>query len=122
MPDGSVRLVDLDPRWLIHDGKRVGFVFKSPTLGDEMWMACFENPPERREQWALFGAEFPNDYRNSKGQALVVQGMKSTSHWQIAGGIDAASFETMTVTPSLDGSPAGNWHGFITNGQIVGCI
>ena len=37
-------------------------------------------------------------------------------------GIDVATFETMTVTPSLDGSAAGNWHGFITNGEIVGGI
>jgi hypothetical protein len=115
-----MRLIDLDPRWLVKNGQRVGFVFMSPTLGDDMWMACFENPPERREQWALYRAAFPEDYRNAKGFALMVQGMRPTSHWQIAGGIEAANFETMTVTPSLDGSPAGNWHGFITNGEIVG--
>lgn len=117
-----MRLIDLDPRWLVKDGQRVGFIFMSPTQGDAMWMACFENPPGRREQWALFGAAFPRDYRNSKGYDLMVQGMAPTSHWQIAGGIEAASFETMTVTPSLDGSAAGNWHGFITNGEIVGGI
>jgi hypothetical protein len=48
--------------------------------------------------------------------------MNRHQEWQIAGGIENASFQTMTLTPSLDGSPAGNWHGFITNGHIVGGI
>lgn len=117
-----MRLVDLDPRWLLKDGQRVGFVFRSPTMGDDMWLSCFEAPPERREQWALFRSVFPSDYRNAKGFALMVQGMNSAHRWQIAGGIEGASFETMTVMPSIDGSAAGNWHGFITNGEIVGGI
>jgi hypothetical protein len=49
-----------------------------------------------------------------------VQGCSQGTNWQIAGGIDAADFATLTVTPSLDGSAGGNWHGHITNGQIVG--
>ena len=28
------------------------------------------------------------------------------------------NFETMSVMPSLDFSASGNWHGFITNGEI----
>lgn len=74
-----MRLVDLDPRWLVKDGRRVGFVFKSPTLGDKMWMCCFENPPERREQWALFRSVFPDDYRNGDGHALFGAGLVCTA-------------------------------------------
>jgi hypothetical protein len=33
-----------------------------------------------------------------------------------------ADFASLTVTPSLDGSAGGLWHGFITNGEIVGGI
>jgi hypothetical protein len=40
--------------------------------------------------------------------------------WTVAGGIENASFEMMTVMPSIDGSAGGLWHGFITNGEIVG--
>jgi hypothetical protein len=29
-------------------------------------------------------------------------------------------FERMTVTPSVDASQAGHWHGFINYGHIVG--
>lgn len=113
-----MKLLDLDPRWLIKDGQRVGFVFRSPTLGDDMWCSCFEAPPERREQWALFAAAFPEGPKNEKGYGRCIQGMNSDHRWTIAGGIEAATFETMTVTPSLDGSAAGNWHGFITGGEI----
>lgn len=48
------------------------------------------------------------------------QPCNQSSGWKITGGIENASFETMTVTPSIDGSAGGLWHGFITNGQIVG--
>ncbi len=101
-----MRLIELDPQWLMKDGKRVGFTFLSPT--NPKWrQSCFENPPSRREQWDLFEDD-------------DVQGCNPKAHWKIKGGIDAATFETMTVTPSLDGSPGGLWHGHITNGAIVG--
>jgi hypothetical protein len=38
--------------------------------------------------------------------------------WKIADGIESASFETLTVHPSIDGSAGGLWHGFIKNGDI----
>ena len=33
---------------------------------------------------------------------------------------NGTDFATLTVTPSLDASRSGNWHGHITGGQIVG--
>ena len=29
------------------------------------------------------------------------------------------NFETLTLTPSVDASAEGHWHGFITNGNIT---
>jgi hypothetical protein len=52
----------------------------------------------------------------------MVQGCNPEKRWTIAGGIDTADFATMTVTPSLDGSPGGLWHGHITAGEIKGGI
>lgn len=108
-----MRLVDLDPRWLLKDGKRVGFTFLSP-IGKQRnthWrQSCFAVMLPSREQWALFEQEH--------GEGACVQGCRPDFAWTIAGGIDGASFETMTVTPSLDGSAGGLWHGFITNGEI----
>jgi hypothetical protein len=34
--------------------------------------------------------------------------------WSITG----TDFSNLSVTPSLDASASGNWHGFITNGEV----
>jgi hypothetical protein len=108
-----MRLTELDPRWLLKDRKRLGFTFISPT--NKRWrQSCFAQPAPRRDQWAMFEVVH--------GEMFEVQGCNPELGWMIVGGIDAATFETMTVTPSLDGSAGGLWHGFITNGEIVGGI
>ena len=106
-----MRLVDLGPQWVLRDGQRIGFIFKCPTRPDQ-WQSCYENTPSRDEQMDLHEALV--------GEKSIVQCCNPSEHWSIAGGIAAASFDTMTVTPSLDGSKGGNWHGHITNGEIVG--
>lgn len=114
-----MKLIDLEPRWLIKDGQRVGFVFRCPTR-NSCWQSCFVASPPRQEQWKLFADTFGGDDEDRDFGRHDVQGSKEGTRWTIAGGIDAAEFDTLTVTPSIDGSPGGNWHGHITNGQIVG--
>lgn len=114
-----MKLADLDPRWIMQDGRRVGFVFRSPTR-QQCWQSCFVNSPPRREQWALFAEMFKGDEDDREFGRADVQGCKEGTKWAIAGGIEDADFATLTVTPSLDGSAGGNWHGHITNGEIVG--
>lgn len=115
-----MRLNDLDPRWIVQDGRRIGFCFVSPaqpkrsdgTSHPDPWrQTCFVVMTPRSLQREIFEGMFgENDFR--------VQGCRPDFAWTVAGGIDAATFETMTVTPSLDGSAGGLWHGFITNGEI----
>lgn len=110
-----MRLIDLDPKWLVKDGARVGFTFLSPIgkQGNTHWrQSCFAVKLPSRDQWKLF--------QEVHGEHYAVQGCRPDFAWTIAGGIENAGFETMTVTPSLDGSAGGLWHGFITNGEIVG--
>lgn len=111
-----MKLIDLDPQWILIDGKRIGFTFISPKDGHDgkrvYRQSCFVEPPQMREQLSAFEA--------LHGQDAIVQPCNSKAKWQIAGGIDAADFSSISVTPSLDGSAGGLWHGFITNGQIVG--
>jgi len=44
--------------------------------------------------------------------------------WQITGdapifdGLKHGGFESVSLTPSVDASKIGHWHGFITNGEI----
>ncbi|MEA3537576.1 MAG: hypothetical protein U9R73_00430 [Pseudomonadota bacterium] len=107
-----MRLIDLDPRWIMDGDHRIGFVFRSPIRRDE-WQSCFPNPPSVGEQIDHFERILADD---------IAQPCRVGAHWTIVGGIEAATFETMTVTPSLDGSAGGLWHGHITNGEIVGGI
>jgi hypothetical protein len=39
--------------------------------------------------------------------------------WVISGDQDMHTFENVTLTPSIDASAFGCWHGFITNGEIT---
>jgi hypothetical protein len=118
-----VRLADLDPQWLMFEGRRVGFTFISPaqrirrdgTVNPTPYrQTCFAERVPFRDQLEIFEAMF--------GVPFFVQGCNPECAWTVAGGIDQASFETMTVTPSLDGSAGGLWHGFISNGDIVGGV
>lgn len=125
-----MRLTDLDPVWLIYEGRRVGFAFRCPLGGNKrrMWQTCFVEQFPAMGDWRMVG----NRHRSGPAtQAGIVdasapqteqqyQLCKEGCAWTIAGGIESASFETLTVTPSLDGSAGGLWHGFITNGEIVG--
>lgn len=113
-----MRLVDLDPRWLVKDGQRVGFIFKSPA-NPAFWQSCFLASPPRREQWALFVDALKGDDEDRGFGCSQVQGCSQGTHWTIAPEIATADFNNLTVRPSLDGSAGGLWHGFITDGQIA---
>lgn len=114
-----MRLTDLEPRWLMKDGHRVGFIFRSPTR-QTCWQSCFLSSPPRREQWALFADALKGDDDDREFGHADVQGCSQGTHWTITPAIEDADFASLSVTPSLDGSAGGNWHGFITNGEIIG--
>lgn len=125
-----MRLVDLDPRWLLKDGVRIGLIFISPcqrtrydgTKNPVPWrQTCFAVPTQHGDQETSINAAMA-DLADGDGDFMWAQHCNPEVGWSITGGIEGASFETLTVTPSLDGSRAGFWHGFITNGEIVGGI
>ena len=68
-----------------------------------------------RDQMALFSKEFGTD-----GQVVIPD--KAEMSWNISGHIPddpkAAFIDDLTVTPSIDASASGHWHGFITNGEV----
>lgn len=127
-----MRLLELDPRWLMFEGRRVGFIFRSP-INREWWQTCFVEPFARMKQ-DIPHAHATHEYRFANdSQAGIVRASapdiggqyqlcNPTCAWTISGGIAGATFETLTVTPSLDGSAGGLWHGFITEGLIQGGI
>ena len=105
-----MHLIDLDPFWLIRDGKRVGFSFISPTDPARRQIVTIERI-QVREQWALTNAARADSAKVSQTGGFA---------WTINGGasIEDADFRTLTVSPSVDGSAGGLWHGFITAGEI----
>jgi hypothetical protein len=116
-----MRLLDLDPRWLVKDGRRGGFIFLSPAgqKGPVWWrQTCFFVPTPFREQCALVW-EAMVDQAEKDRQFSNWQPCDQACSWAAHGALE---FESLTVTPSLDGSAGGLWHGFVTNGQITGGI
>ena len=106
-----VLLTDLEPRW-IHPNL---FVFLCPHCRN-VYLTCRNIQMSHGEQFAIYEREFGEDWNT-----LVVP-TNPAAVWTIAGTVPSdpkAAFVTdLTVTPSIDASNSGHWHGTITNGQI----
>ena len=108
-----MKLSELDPHWLVHENKRVGLTFQCPHCR-ETYLSCFSEkfplfgPEDGMGQYRLIKAAIGED----KGKDAV--GCNKNNAWQIGG-----NFDNLTVTPSVDASASGHWHGFITNGELV---
>lgn len=85
-----------------------------------VFLSCKNIQMGRQEQWDILRKEFGED------SETIVVACKPEMAWSISGTkpIDpkAAFVTDLTVTPSIDASASGHWHGFITNGEIVGGI
>jgi hypothetical protein len=112
-----MKLTELEPRWIVLDGRKVGMLFRCPHCR-ETWLSCFfEKMP------ILNGGQWPNQVALFKtlvgeDEAHNVVPCKKDKAWNLAGAdlSNLFDFSTLTVTPSLDASASGHWHGFITNG------
>ena len=104
-----MKLIDLDPFWLVKENRRVGFSFISPINPEWRQIVCSELIP-MREQWQLTN--------NARADSACIS-QTGNFAWTIENGIENASFENLTVTPSIDGSKGGLWHGWIREGNIV---
>lgn len=106
-----MRLSELEPRWLINEPGRQLFVFRCPgpcCKERRRWLSCKNFRMKLSEQIDLFEAA------GLEGSKVVVP-MKADVCWKIT---RAESWDTLTVSPSIDASPSGDWHGHIKNGGI----
>jgi hypothetical protein len=95
-----MRLIDLDPRWYVFEagGPRVGLTFECPHCRSERLGVTFHHRGHEAIEDAYIAAKHP------------------TAHvWTLEGD----SFENLTLSPSVDASSSGHWHGFVTNGEIT---
>lgn len=114
-----MRLTELDPKWLDINGPRVGLVFKCPHC-QKCYLSCFFIPTEHiagddyhDSQYGLFKRVLPED------QVHETVPCRRGFAWAAQPPVDQATFENLSVTPSLDASASGHWHGFITNGEVT---
>lgn len=100
-----MRLTELNPRWVgIHGWSSdsiyyIGVTFNSPMRPGQRLAVLFTPAidPDGLAAKYGWGQPFPESKK-----------------WSRTG----ETFDSLTLTPSLDFSAAGDWHGFITNGEI----
>lgn len=101
----ELRLVELEPRWIY---KQKVFAFRCPHCR-KTWLTCKRVPMSEKQQRAIFAQVFGEE------GARHVPATKADFAWQFSG----LDFRTMTVTPSINASGSGCWHGNIKAGLIV---
>ena len=92
-----MKLTELNPRWVIEQKEfeprmGMGISFDCPHCGKQRLGVFFANPIDGHPA------------------ALRVEKL-----WQR----DGVKFENLTLTPSVDCSAMGCWHGNITNGEVI---
>ena len=98
---GLVALTDLAPEWSrSHDGCVVGVRFLCPDCRRFSTAILFAN--------GFDSTDGHFDPKVDKARTLSVE----ERGWQRTG----RTFETLTLTPSIDLTAQGHWHGFIANG------
>lgn len=95
-----MKLSELDPRWYVLENR-------GPIVG-----LTFECPHCQKER---LGVKFHHRGHEAIDDAYIMALSPDTNHIWTA---DGADFNTLTLSPSVDASASGHWHGFITNGEI----
>ena len=100
-----MKLVDLHPAWFVEKNGRQGqgISFLCPDCKEIYLGVAFKNPIDG-------GAPMtPRQHKNKKGELVW------TYFWERQGN----TFENLTLSPSIDASESGHWHGFIRDGNIT---
>jgi hypothetical protein len=112
-----MKLTDLEPRW-----------FDVPGLGTDKDGVTFLCPCQKcGGKGVRLAAQFANPVGGGVGVAMTQK--EKIYHVHTLGTFDVPpgflwqrtgeTFETLSLHPSIDASPAGHWHGYITNGEAV---
>lgn len=115
-----MKLVDLHPRWFAVQGRHgQGVVFDCPHCpgGVTRLAVAFKNPldggaPIPLHNEALYRLIDPAYW---DGDAKSMETVPPGVHWMRTG----ETFETLSITPSVDASASGHWHGYVQNGQTT---
>jgi Family of unknown function (DUF6527) len=122
-----VRLADLDPRWVVDADIVIGGVSRhyEGRTGMGITFACphcvAQLSPEVQALVAITEAELPREAAITflgVWFANPIDGGPATDDAEYRWHREGATFDTLTLSPSIDASKSGHWHGFITNGEI----
>lgn len=105
-----MKLTELEPSWITPDM----FIFRNPTGGND-WLTCKRIQMSQKDQYRLVYGDHMDERTKTDwvGKCVVLTAPECA--WKF----DGNDFSTLTVTPSINASASGNWHGFITNGEII---
>lgn len=108
-----MKLAALNPRWTQAHGRegRIGVSFDCPgpcCAGKPLSEVDTDHVPSAQTKERLFVP-----FANPPGGAEPLRG--NGPLWQRTG----ETFEDLTLTPSVDASHFGHWHGFVTNGECT---
>lgn len=114
-----MRLTELDPRWFAEPGRHgQGVTFRCPhcqdTTRDVYIAVAFANPLDGASPISLTPSTLWPTLSPRPDRSADPMTVPPGAHWTREG--DA--FATLTITPSVDASKSGHWHGFITTGEI----
>lgn len=99
-----MKLTDLDPRWACDADIVIGGT-KRHFEGRTGMAVSFDCPHCRNTRLAVWFAN-------------PIDGLPPTDDAEHLWRRTGETFEALTLTPSVDASKHGHWHGFITNGEI----
>lgn len=104
-----MKLTELNPHWITFSQNcgvpvYIGMTFRCPHCpagdrGETGYIAVYFDKPVDPEQWL------------PRCEPL---GKLAEFQWHRVG----ETFETLTLTPSINAGGVGHWHGWITNGEI----
>jgi hypothetical protein len=105
-----MRLVDLDPRFYVLEegGPRVGLTFECPHC-------VMREQASGDKRVCRLGVAFHHAGHEAIDDDYIRARSPSTGHIWTESGDD---FDALSLTPSVDASAGGHWHGFVTKGEV----
>jgi len=117
-----MRLTDLRPRWITDSSNRsgMGMGFQCPHCHNVRLVVWFSNPVDGGPMYRL--EQMPQIPHGASPEVVqqIVRKQKLTKMANCRWFRTGENYASMTLSPSIDASEAGHWHGFISNGEIVG--
>lgn len=93
-------LTELNPRWINYNGSKLGITFDCPHCKAVRLGVAFHHLGNEQMDDSCILATSPNEKIWTETNPAP------------------DTFDNITLTPSIDCSAAGHWHGFITNGIV----